>query len=56
MFTVSQAEKDSDKLALSYNEAVKELAVLRRGAVVNQLYGGWRLAVEQQRDIQEKGT
>jgi len=25
---------------------VKELAVLRRSAVVNQLYGGWRLAVE----------
>ena len=29
-----------------YNEAVAELAVLRRSAIVNQLYGGWRLAVE----------
>ena len=25
---------------------MKELAVLRRSAIVNRLYGGWRLAVE----------
>jgi len=30
-----------------YADNVKELAVLRRGAIVNQLYGGWRLAVEE---------
>ena len=29
-----------------YSEAVKENAVLRRSAVVNQIYGGWKLAVE----------
>jgi LYR motif-containing protein 4 len=29
-----------------YSEVVKESAVLRRSAVVNQLYGGWKLAVE----------
>jgi len=31
-----------------YAEAVKELTVLRRSAIVNQLYGGWTLAVEKQ--------
>jgi LYR motif-containing protein 4 len=31
-----------------YSEAVKELTVLRRSAIVNQLYGGWTLAVENQ--------
>lgn len=30
-----------------YSEAVRDLAVLRRSAIVNQLYGGWKLAVEQ---------
>lgn len=29
-----------------YQDAVKDLAVLRRSAVVNQLYGGWKLVVE----------
>ena len=29
-----------------YSEAVKANAVLKRSAVVNQLYGGWKLAVE----------
>jgi hypothetical protein len=29
-----------------YSDAVAELAVLRRSAAVNQMYGGWRLAVE----------
>jgi hypothetical protein len=29
-----------------YSDAVKEHAVLRRSAIVNQLYGGWKLAVE----------
>jgi hypothetical protein len=31
-----------------YSEAVKDLTVLRRSAIVNQLYGGWTLAVEKQ--------
>ncbi|KAI9567713.1 hypothetical protein HD554DRAFT_937715 [Boletus coccyginus] len=45
-FRSMQAEKNPAKLSFSYNEAVKELEVLRRGAVVNRLYGGQRLAVE----------
>jgi hypothetical protein len=32
-----------------YSEAVKENAVLKRSAVVNQLYGGSKLAVEAKR-------
>lgn len=39
-------ESDPEKLRSSYQEAVADLAVLRRGAIVNQLYGGWKLAVE----------
>jgi hypothetical protein len=31
-----------------YSDAAKELTVLRRSAIVNQLYGGWMLAVEKQ--------
>jgi len=51
-----QAEKDPVKLSLAYNETVKELEVLRRSVVVNQVYGGWRLAVEQQSDVRERGN
>lgn len=29
-----------------YSDAVKDLTVVRRGAIVNQIYGGWKLAVE----------
>ncbi|KAF9224967.1 hypothetical protein BS17DRAFT_59038 [Gyrodon lividus] len=54
-FRNMQSEKDPAKLSLAYNEAVKELAVLRRSAVVNQLYGGWRLAVEEQSDLRTRG-
>ncbi|KAG6336654.1 hypothetical protein ID866_2435 [Astraeus odoratus] len=43
--------RDPTKLSRAYNEAVKELAVMRRSALVNQLYGGWRLAVEQQSEV-----
>ncbi|EEB97635.1 hypothetical protein MPER_03009 [Moniliophthora perniciosa FA553] len=47
-FRALQAETDPEKVKNLYAEAVKELAVLRRSAIVNQLYGGWRLAVEDQ--------
>jgi hypothetical protein len=43
-----QAESDPTKLRNMYSEAVKDLTVLRRSAIVNQLYGGWTLAVEKQ--------
>jgi len=45
-FRAIQTEQDPARLSLRYSDAVKELAVLRRSAIVNQLYGGWRLAVE----------
>lgn len=45
-FRELQAEKDSRRVQDMYTVAVKELAVLRRSAIVNQLYGGWKLAVE----------
>jgi len=45
-----QQERDPQKLRMMYSDAVNELAVLRRSAIVNQLYGGWRLAVEGQRE------
>jgi len=45
-FRAIQAERDPARATLLYSDAVKELAVLRRSAIVNQLYGGWRLAVE----------
>ncbi|KAG2128259.1 hypothetical protein DEU56DRAFT_742027 [Suillus clintonianus] len=54
-FQGMQAEQDPIKLSQAYNEAVKELAVLRRSAVVNQLYGGSRLAVEEQSDVGTRG-
>ncbi|KAG2111536.1 uncharacterized protein F5147DRAFT_609586 [Suillus discolor] len=46
-----QAEQDPIKLSHAYKEAVKELSVLRRCAVMNQLYGGARLAVEEQSEV-----
>ncbi|GJE93379.1 LYR motif-containing protein [Phanerochaete sordida] len=45
-FREIQEESDPAKLSAFYNERVKELQVLKRGALVNQLYGGWRLVVE----------
>ncbi|KAF5384165.1 hypothetical protein D9615_003362 [Tricholomella constricta] len=47
-FREIQTESDPTKVRHLYSDAVKELAVLRRGAIVNQLYGGWKLAVEDQ--------
>ena len=42
----NQNESDPEKLRSMYSDALKESAVLTRSAVVNQLYGGWKLAVE----------
>ena len=44
---IDQAENDPTKLSAFFNKHVAELAVLKRSAIVNQLYGGWRLVVEQ---------
>ncbi|KAJ6618682.1 hypothetical protein B0H10DRAFT_1223566 [Mycena sp. CBHHK59/15] len=45
-FRTLQRESDSAKIKSMYSDAVAELAVLRRSAIINQMYGGWRLAVE----------
>ena len=50
-----QNETDPAKLTAFYNERAKELAVLKRSAIVNQLYGGWRLVVEEQKPERERG-
>ncbi|KAG8216167.1 hypothetical protein J3R82DRAFT_8173 [Butyriboletus roseoflavus] len=55
-FRSIQAEQDPAKLSLAYSEAVKELEVLRRCAIVNQVYGGSRLAVEHEDDVRERDT
>ncbi|KAI0318213.1 hypothetical protein OF83DRAFT_1057234 [Amylostereum chailletii] len=54
-FREIQAEGDPVMLSSMYNEAVKELAVLKRSAIVNQLYGGWKLAVETQKPKRVRG-
>ncbi|KAJ7507306.1 hypothetical protein B0H11DRAFT_2169757 [Mycena galericulata] len=45
-FRILQNETDGAKIKSMYSDAVAELTVLRRSAAVNQMYGGWRLAVE----------
>ncbi|THH27209.1 hypothetical protein EUX98_g6971 [Antrodiella citrinella] len=47
-------EQDPAKLRAFYDEKRKELDVLKRSAVVNQLYGGWRLVVEKQKPVRER--
>lgn len=49
-----QNESDPDRLRSMYAEAVKESAVLKRSSIVNQLYGGWRLALEVQKEPTER--
>ncbi|KAJ7057124.1 hypothetical protein C8F01DRAFT_1211188 [Mycena amicta] len=46
-FRLLQNEADQDRVRSIYSDAVSELAVLRRSAAVNRMYGGWRLAVEE---------
>jgi LYR motif-containing protein 4 len=43
---MKQNESDPEKLRSMYSDAVKESTVLTRSAVVNQLYGGLKVAVE----------
>jgi len=56
-FQAMEAEKDTTKLAALYADAVKEHTVLKRSAIVNQLYGGWTLAVEKESEegIRQRG-
>lgn len=50
----AQNETDPVKLSTFYNEKTKELAALKRGAIVNQLYGGQQLVVERQNEQRER--
>ncbi|THH18878.1 hypothetical protein EW146_g2164 [Bondarzewia mesenterica] len=54
-FRAMQNEQDPTKLSAFYNENVKDLAVLKRSAIVNQLYGGWRLVVEKEKPVHLRG-
>ncbi|KAI9462769.1 hypothetical protein BJY52DRAFT_1255040 [Lactarius psammicola] len=53
-FKELQGEKDPARVSVLYTEAVKELTSLKRSAIVNQLYGGWTLAVEKQKLQRER--
>ncbi|KAH9903451.1 hypothetical protein C8Q73DRAFT_742507 [Cubamyces lactineus] len=53
-FREVQNETDPAKLAAFYEEKAKELAVLKRSAIVNQLYGGWKVVVEKQQAEHER--
>jgi len=41
-----QNEPNPEKLSSFYRTAVEELAVLKRSAIVNSLYGGRKLVIE----------
>ncbi|KAI6105418.1 hypothetical protein F5141DRAFT_1123590 [Pisolithus sp. B1] len=47
-FRTLLAENDGDKVSRAYEQAVGELAVLKRSAIVNQLYAGPPLPIERQ--------
>lgn len=53
-FRNMQVEQDQSRLSQAYDEALKEMAALRRSAVVNQLYGAERLVVERQKGTQTR--
>ncbi|KAI0793982.1 hypothetical protein C8Q74DRAFT_1365514 [Fomes fomentarius] len=55
-FREIQNETDPAKLAAFYGEKAKELAVLKRSAIVNQLYGGRRLVVEEEPERERGDT
>ncbi|PPQ86417.1 hypothetical protein CVT25_003539 [Psilocybe cyanescens] len=45
-FRAIQNESDPERVRSLYSDAVRESTVLRRSAIVNQLYGGWKLTIE----------
>lgn len=52
----SQDESDPAKLSSFYQTAVEDLAVLKRSAIVNSVYGGRRLVVEKDRIERTRGV
>jgi len=51
-----QTESDSAKLSSFYQTAVEDLAVLKRSAIVNSVYGGWKLVVEKDKIERIRGV
>ena len=47
-------ERDPERVGALYAAAVQEHAVLQRSAIVNRLYGGWRLVVENQQPARHR--
>lgn len=47
-FRTLLVENDPDKVSRAYEQVVGELAVLKRSAIVNQLYAGPPLPIERQ--------
>lgn len=56
VFIAGKSETDPVKVRSMYSDAVREFTVLKRGAIVNQLYGGHRLAVETEHQPEEFKT
>ncbi|KZS96969.1 hypothetical protein SISNIDRAFT_406593 [Sistotremastrum niveocremeum HHB9708] len=54
-FKSIQNEQDPDKLTRFYDEASKELEVLRRAALINGMYGGQKLVVEREGAVRLRG-
>jgi len=52
----SQNESDSTKLSTFYHTALEDLAVLKRSAIVNSVYGGRKLVVETDRIERTRGV
>ena len=52
---IYQRERDPERVGALYAAAVQEHAVLQRSAIVNRLYGGWRLVVENQKPLRDRG-
>ena len=46
-----KGETDAAKLSAFYSERVKELSVIKRSAITNSLYGGWKLVVEDKPEL-----
>lgn len=47
-------ESDPTKVSHAYEQAVSELMVLRRSAVVNQIYGGLPLCIEEESHMPQR--
>ncbi|KIM27799.1 hypothetical protein M408DRAFT_329750 [Serendipita vermifera MAFF 305830] len=50
-FRAANAEQDPSKLKEFMDEKTKELEVLKRSAIINQMYGGRKLVVETPEDM-----